>query len=126
MIDTPKYYRYDRDELQEELEYCDDIDKALYFNKYKNVIVVPQNPLLSTKDDIYLFDNVKKVYDFNGSELFIEDKNSRIFHFSEPRDIDINNPDDVNDYLDDMNNFNLNRLRKIYNSVDNCIIFVVE
>ena len=126
LTDTPNYDKYDRDILEEELEYCDDIDEALYFNSYKNVIVVPQNPLLPTKDDIYLFDNVKKIYDFDGSSLFIEDKNSRVFFFSEPRDIDINNPEDVEDYLDDMNSSNLDRLRKIYDSVDNCIIFVVE
>ncbi len=120
MIDDIEYDDFNQDLFDEKIEEFEeddrDIVEALYFNEYKNVIIISDNK-------IYFFDNVQKIYDFDGSSLFIKDKNSKIFGFSEPRDYT-----DIDELENEgfLRNFNFTKLRLIFNNVNNCIIFTSE
>ena len=119
-VDVPIYDeddRYSFEEIIEEFEEDDrDIEEALeIFEDYKNVIVL-------TNDEIFLFENIKKIYDFDGSSLFIENEKSEIYFYSEPREYD-----DLNELKQILSSFSIidfNRIKNIYNQLDDCIIFI--
>ena len=120
MIDKIEYDEFAQDLFDDKIDEFKEeergIEEALFFNEFKNVIIISDNKT-------YLLQNVEKIYDFDGSSLFIKDNNSKMYYFSEPRDYT-----DIDELEDDnfLRNFDFDELRTLYNNINNCIIFTCE